>query len=86
MRFLVIGLDRPREELYTRIDRRVRSMFGAGLLDEVKGLLDQGYGEADPGLRGIGYREILGMRRGCRTISVVQDGIAQAPDAMPRGS
>lgn len=78
MRLLVLGLDRPRDELYARIDRRVRAMFAAGLVDEVKGLLAQGYRDADPGLRGIGYREILAMRRGCGTFSLVQEGIAQA--------
>jgi tRNA dimethylallyltransferase len=78
MRILLIGLDRPREELYMRIDRRVRMMFRDGLVDEVKGLLERGYGVADPGLRGIGYREILQMRTGCETLSLVQDRIAQA--------
>jgi tRNA dimethylallyltransferase len=35
----VFVLDRPREELHQRIERRVDEMFAAGLLDEVRGLL-----------------------------------------------
>lgn len=63
--FLLIGLDRPREELYRRIEARVDAMFSTGLVDEVKGLIAAGYGPRDPGMRGIGYREFLAMRKGC---------------------
>jgi tRNA dimethylallyltransferase len=77
MHFLIIGLDRPREELYRRIDARVEAMFGAGLLDEVKGLLARGYGRKDPGMRGIGYHEILAMAKGCETLGDVRAGIAR---------
>jgi tRNA dimethylallyltransferase len=58
-RFLLIGLERPREELYRRIDRRVEQMIAAGLAAEVKALLARGYTAADPGMRGIGYREFF---------------------------
>jgi tRNA dimethylallyltransferase len=77
MQFLLIGLDRPREELYRRIDQRVDGMFEAGLLGEVKALLDRGFGPADPGMRGIGYRELLDMRRGCETLAEVRERIAR---------
>jgi len=77
MEFLLIGLDRPREELYRRIDTRVGAMFDAGLLGEVKRLLARGFGPRDPGMRGIGYREILDMRRGCETLADVQESIAR---------
>jgi tRNA dimethylallyltransferase len=53
----VAGLDRPRAELYRRIDDRVDSMLDAGLEDEVRALGADGYGPGDPGLRGIGYTE-----------------------------
>ncbi len=78
MRFLLIGLDRPREELYHRIDQRVRQMFDAGLLGEVKRLLDMGYEPKDPGMRGIGYRELLDMRAGCETLAQVRERIARS--------
>jgi tRNA dimethylallyltransferase len=64
-RFLVIGLERPRDELYRRVEARVDGMFQAGLVDEVKELLGAGFGPRDPGMRGIGYREFLSMRKGC---------------------
>jgi tRNA dimethylallyltransferase len=64
-RFLCIGLERPREELYRRIDTRVDRMFTLGLADEVRTLISRGYTAADPGMKGIGYREFFEMRKGC---------------------
>ena len=40
---LKIGLTVNRETLYAQIDRRVEDMIAAGLVDEVKGLLNRGY-------------------------------------------
>lgn len=56
-RLLTIGLTHPRTELYARIDARIEAMFAAGLLDEVRGLLAQGYSPELPSMSGIGYRE-----------------------------
>ncbi len=56
---LKIGLDREREELYLRINRRVEEMLEAGWVDEVKGLLSMGYDETSKPFSGIGYREIV---------------------------
>jgi len=67
--FLLLGLHRSRDELYKRIDRRVEEMFSKGLVDEVKTLLSLGYGPEDPGMKGIGYREILATRSGCQTLA-----------------
>jgi tRNA dimethylallyltransferase len=78
MSFLLLGLDRPRDVLYRRIDARVDGMFAAGLVGEVKDLLAAGYGPSDPGMRGIGYREILEMRVGCETFPAVRQRIAQS--------
>jgi tRNA dimethylallyltransferase len=58
-RFLIVGLRRGRQELYRRIDERCARMFRAGLAAEVRGLVEQGYGPGDPGLRAIGYREFF---------------------------
>ncbi len=54
-----IGLIRPRSELYQRIDRRIDQMIENGLLDEVKGLLDQGYSAHCAAFSAIGYRELI---------------------------
>jgi tRNA dimethylallyltransferase len=78
IRFLIIGLERPRQELYQRIEKRVEAMFDSGLLGEVKSLLARGFTAADPGMRGIGYHEILDMKRGCETIADARARIAQA--------
>jgi tRNA dimethylallyltransferase len=57
-RVALIGIDRPREELYRRIDERAAWLFVAGgLLDEVRGLLDAGFGPELRPMSGHGYRE-----------------------------
>jgi tRNA dimethylallyltransferase len=56
--WLVLGLDLPSEELYRRIDARVDAMMEAGLIEEVRGLLDRGYGPDLPSMSGIGYRQV----------------------------
>jgi tRNA dimethylallyltransferase len=56
---LQIGLIRPRQELYDRIDKRIYQMIDAGLVDEVQTLLVQGYSANLPTLSAIGYNEII---------------------------
>jgi tRNA dimethylallyltransferase len=58
-RFLLAGLWRDREELYSRLDARCELMFRQGLPDELKALVKKGYGPLDPGLKAIGYREFF---------------------------
>ena len=61
---LVIGLKRPRAELYQRIDERIEAMFAAGFVDEVKSLLDKGYLPDLPTMSAIGYRECIQVVNG----------------------
>ena len=63
-RFTVVVLDRPREELYTRIERRVDEMLRSGLLEENGALLEAGYADDLPALRTIGYQEPRAFLRG----------------------
>jgi tRNA dimethylallyltransferase len=56
---LALGLDRPREELYSRIEARVDAMVTAGLPAEVEALRAAGYGPDAPGMKAIGYAEFL---------------------------
>lgn len=56
----IAGLDPPRDLLEARIVRRVRGMFAAGLVEEVRGLSGRYPGEW-PGRLAIGYREVLGV-------------------------
>ena len=53
-----IGLTRRRETLYKRIEQRVESMIEAGLIDEVKGLRDRGWGTELNALKTVGYQEV----------------------------
>ena len=58
-RLLQLGLKRPRPELYARLDARIQSMLDAGLVEEVRSLLQRGYDPDLPTLSAIGYREII---------------------------
>jgi len=51
-----IGLNRPREELYERINQRVDQMMADGLLDEVRSLYPQRHLNA---LNTVGYKELF---------------------------
>ena len=67
-RSLVLGLTRPRLELYARIDARIEDMFRHGFIDEVKNLLEQGYSPELPTLTAIGYREVGAYLHGTITL------------------
>lgn len=65
---ITIGLNRPREELYQRVDERIDLMFANGFLDEVKGLLEKGYPSTLPSMSAIGYRECVRVIKGELTL------------------
>jgi len=54
----LVGLTRSRESLYARIDARVDEMMAAGLLAELEGLRDAGYGRSLPSMSGLGYKQL----------------------------
>jgi len=56
-RIALLGINRPREMLYRRIDQRARRLFSNGLLDEVRALVNAGYGPELRPMSGHGYRE-----------------------------
>jgi tRNA dimethylallyltransferase len=58
---LKICLDRPREELYTRIDLRMEHMLKAGLVQEAKTF--EGFQDRYA-LKTLGYKEVYGYFRG----------------------
>ena len=65
---LIVVLDKDREELDRRIDARVTRMAAEGLVEEVSGLLEKGYGPEDPGMSGTGYREVAAYLGGDMTL------------------
>ena len=57
-RTLIIGLTTERSELYGRTDSRVDRMMKEGLVEEVRHLIEMGYGLNLPSMSSIGYRQI----------------------------
>lgn len=55
------GLDLDRDKLDYRIDQRVLEMFDAGLVDEVRHLLENGLRDGLTASRAIGYRQVIEM-------------------------
>ncbi|MEI9999370.1 MAG: tRNA (adenosine(37)-N6)-dimethylallyltransferase MiaA [Verrucomicrobiota bacterium] len=56
--FTAIWLQREREELHARIEKRIDEMFAVGWAEEVRGLVTQHGLETVRAFPGIGYREI----------------------------
>ncbi|UCC68438.1 MAG: tRNA (adenosine(37)-N6)-dimethylallyltransferase MiaA [Armatimonadota bacterium] len=52
------GLNVAREELYRRIEARVDGMIARGLVEEVRGLLERGYGKGLVAMKGLGYGQL----------------------------
>jgi tRNA dimethylallyltransferase len=61
---MIIGLNRPRTELYSRVDMRIDTMIENGLIEEVQNLLDAGYSKNNTTLSAIGYIEIIDYLEG----------------------
>ena len=59
-----IGLSVNRSELKTKIAERTNKMIEAGLLDEVRGLLNRGLSENLKPLQSLGYKQIIDFIRG----------------------
>jgi len=55
----VFVLNRPRRRLHERIDRRVDEMFAAGLVEEVRRLLERPQPPGRTARKAVGYREVI---------------------------
>jgi len=53
------GLTMDRQKLYERIEKRVDIMIARGLVDEVKRLVERGYGPQNTAMQALGYKEIV---------------------------
>jgi len=63
----IIGLNRPRAELYARIDARVEHMLHSGLLDEAKKCFEQGLSYVSE--QALGYKELYPYFKGETTLA-----------------
>ncbi|PIQ08431.1 MAG: tRNA (adenosine(37)-N6)-dimethylallyltransferase MiaA [Ignavibacteriales bacterium CG18_big_fil_WC_8_21_14_2_50_31_20] len=62
--FYQFGLSWNREVLYKNIEIRVDEMLKAGLVDEVKSILEMGYSHELNSLNTVGYKEIVAYLNG----------------------
>ncbi|MBE6566601.1 MAG: tRNA (adenosine(37)-N6)-dimethylallyltransferase MiaA [Ruminococcaceae bacterium] len=77
---VVVGLFYPRREvLYERINRRVDMMMADGLLEETRGLLEDGVFEVNlTAAQAIGYKELLGYLGGNETLTEATENLKTA--------
>ena len=60
----IIRLTADRQNLYERIERRADAFFTAGLVYEVRNLIESGVPRAGTAMQGIGYKEVVAMLAG----------------------
>ncbi|NOU96977.1 tRNA (adenosine(37)-N6)-dimethylallyltransferase MiaA [Paenibacillus sp. LMG 31456] len=60
----IVGLTMDRALLYKRIEERIDQMIDEGLIEEVEGLLKQGYGKQYISMQGLGYKEMIDYLQG----------------------
>ena len=59
-----VGIDCPRPVLDERIEQRVRRMWDAGFVDEVRRLVDEGLRDGRTAGRALGYQQVLSFLAG----------------------
>jgi tRNA dimethylallyltransferase len=67
-RLRILALNPPRAELYARINERTESHFAAGLVEEVKALLEKGVPADSNALGAHGYRRVVEYLQGRRDL------------------
>jgi tRNA dimethylallyltransferase len=73
-----IGLTMEREALYARADARIEAMVAGGLEDEVRRLVEAGYGWDLPAMSGLGYVQFKPYFEGEATLAEVAEEIKRA--------
>ncbi len=76
---LMYGLTMNRETLYKKIEQRVDLMLAAGLVEEVKKLINMGFSTELSSMRGLGYKEIAAHLYG-------EMSLTQAVDILKRNT
>ncbi len=75
--YVAVAFQFPRDELYARIDRRTDEMLAAGLVDEVRDLLNAGVAPDCQSMQGIGYKEVVKYLKNEISYSTMRDIIKQ---------
>ena len=76
---LWLGLDfENRQSLYSRIDLRVTHMLEAGLLQEIRSLLQSGVPDTATAMQAIGYKEFVSALEGHGTVEAAADSVRQS--------
>jgi len=73
--FCRLSVDRP--VLYQRINTRAQAMFDTGLVEEVAGLMAQGYHPGLTSMQGIGYKEVAQYIQGHSTLDEAIEAVQQ---------
>ena len=81
----ILGLVMDAESLRRRIDDRVDAMLAAGWVDEVRSLLESGYGPELPSMSSLGYREIADHLRGLLSLEEAADAVKRGTRRFARG-
>ena len=74
----IVGLNRERQNLYDRINKRVDIMMENNFVDEVKQLMNNGAQIDWQSMKGIGYREIAAYLNGDMNLEVAVDEMKKA--------
>ena len=64
----MVVLSRSSSDLHARINTRVDDMFGRGLVEETRRLLDHGLAQNQTAMQAIGYRQVVEHLRGERSL------------------
>jgi len=64
----IVGLTKPREQLYKDIEIRCKKMLDMGLIDEIKSLLEKGVTFDSQSMRAIGYKEYKDYFEGSKSL------------------
>ncbi|MBF0188062.1 MAG: tRNA (adenosine(37)-N6)-dimethylallyltransferase MiaA [Magnetococcales bacterium] len=67
--------DRPREQLYARINHRFDLMMKHGFLEEVRALYERGLDRELPAMKAVGYRQLFAALDGTMTL---EEAVEQA--------
>jgi tRNA dimethylallyltransferase len=83
-RLRAAGIEIPRDVLGRRIEARVVAMLEAGLLDEVRALIERGFGAFLTSSQAIGYAEVARHLAGEITLEEAVAGTVKRTKALAR--